>query len=119
MSEFDKCFNNIEIKIPEKILSYFIDLVVDAVINISSGEEFNKDGHLFWIFLENVKFKGVYSFTDYCDKLAVKIAHYASYGEWRKWREGVYKDEFFRELAMEFAESAFEARNLYKNRKKI
>ena len=89
MSEFDKCFNNIEIKIPEKILSYFIDLVVDAVINISSGEEFNKDGHLFWIFLENVKFKGV------------------------------YKDEFFRELAMEFAESAFEARNLYKNRKKI
>ena len=99
-----------------KVLRYFQDLVIDAIVNITSlNGEYTENSHLFLTFLKEIKFKGVYDFSSYCHGLAVTMTYCAT--ESSKWRERVYENTLFRELAIELAESLVDVRKIYKDRR--
>lgn len=91
--------------------------VIDAVVNITSmNVKYKEDARLFSIFLSEIKFKGVHSFTKYCDDLATTMALYA--GSSSSWREEVYKNTLFLELAVELAESFSEVKKIHGAKRK-
>ena len=94
----------------EKVLKYFQDFVIDAIINITRlTGDLSEDARLFLFFLEKIKGGG--DVVGFCEQMAVSIAAKCTV-EVTSWREEVYRQGIVRHLAIELANSFFELKKM-------